>query len=271
MPVALGVAKLSRLLLQAGTEAVEVPPFALIVAILGIAATIFLSLGALRVPRLRVRRRDLSIEAPIPKPTVKAHEDPAPAAAPVYKKAPVAILLPMIKAGFPEVWGAREKAVLVFRVEDRGLQGQREIPGLTCTVGDQPVPLVWYKGEARLERVFPIPGDVPIVVELRVKGEKQPRRTIRNLKIVDYRQEIAELFADFREEASRSITPLRPDATPWEIYDAILDANPKVSQVALREIVGSFEEAKFSNHPVGRATYEKMVLALRAVRPAPEA
>lgn len=270
MPVAWGVAGAGRILLQSSGNGVEVPIFPLVVAVLGIAATLFLSLGALRVPRLRVRRRELELDRPL-KPSPAAVEEAPAAPAPVYRKAPIAVFFPMIKAGFPDVWGVREKAVIVFRVEDRGLQGQREVPGLTCTVADQTVPLVWYKGEARLERAFQVPADVPIQVELRVKGEKQPRRTLRPLRIVDYRQEIAELFADFREDASRTITPLRPDSTPWEVYDAILDANPKVSQVALREIVSSFEEAKFSNHPVGRATYEKMLHALRAVKPPAEA
>lgn len=271
MPVAWGVANASRLLLQSTTDGVEVPIFPLIVAIAGIAGTVFLSLGAIRVPRLRPRRRDLDVSSPIARPSTVTIQEPAAAPAPVYKKAPVSILFPMIKQGFPDTWGAREKAVIVFRTEDRALQGQREIPGLTCTIGDQAVPLVWYKGEARIERSFPVASEVAIAVELKVKGEKQQRRTVRTLRIVEYRQEIAEMFADFREDASRTITPLRPDSTPWEVYDAILDANPKVSQVALREIVSSFEEAKFSNHAVGRQTYEKMVLALRAVRPPPEA
>ena len=50
------------------------------------------------------------------------------------------------------------------------------------------------------------------------------------------------------------------------VYDSILDARPQVSQVALRECVSCFEEAKFSNHAVGRPTYEKMVHSLRVLQ-----
>ena len=57
-------------------------------------------------------------------------------------------------------------------------------------------------------------------------------------------------------------TPLAHDATPWEIYDLISGANPKIPEGPLRQIVSSFEEAKFSNHPVTRITYEKMIRAI---------
>jgi hypothetical protein len=107
---------------------------------------------------------------------------------------------------------------------------------------------------------------VVVQLELKVRGEKQPRRTTRVLRIVDYREEIAELFAKFKEDASQALTPLRHDATAWEVHDALLDAKPDLSKTALREVVSSFEEAKFSNHAVGRPTYEKMVHALRELK-----
>jgi hypothetical protein len=253
---------------------VDVPVFPVLVALAGLAAVLFVSMGALRAPKFKPRRRfpelrraDRSKTPPTPTP-VRDVEPPTPA--PVYKKAPILILFPMIKPTLPDVWGLGEKAVMIFRAEDRGLMGQRDIPGLTAAVGDQVVPLVFYRGEARLERAFDRAGSVLITLELRVKGEKQPRRTTRSLKIVDYREEIAELFAEFKDEASKDITPLRHDATAWEIYDSLLDARPQMSQVALREVVSCFEEAKFSNHPVGRPTYEKMVHGLRALK-GPEA
>ncbi|MBI2078504.1 MAG: hypothetical protein HYT80_09080 [Euryarchaeota archaeon] len=248
-------------------EGVEIPIFPLIVAGGGIIAIVLIAMGALRLPRIRFPERAPAKKTLRPIRPEVVVEQPLPAPAPVYKKAPVTVVFPMVRPQFPDVWGVAEKAIVVFRVEDRALMTQREIQGLTASIGGAEVPLVFYKGEARIERTFPEPREVPIVVDLKVKGERQVRRTTRLLRVVRYREEIADLFAEFKDEVSRTITPLRPDATPWEIHDAILDVNNKVSQIALREIVSSFEEAKFSNHPVGRPTYEKMVLALRALKP----
>jgi hypothetical protein len=265
---------LPRLLLQTpeGTG-VEFPLVPVLVALAGIGAVIFVSVGALRAPRFSRRtgerepRRGERRPREPPLPTF-IEERPEASVAPVYKKAPISIMFPMIKPTMPDVWGVAEKAVIVFRAEDRGIVGQREVPGLTATVGDAVVPLVFYRGEARLERTFNRKSTINIVLELKVKGERQVRKTTRTLKIVDYREEIAEMFAEFKDEASKNWTPLRHDATAWEIYDSILDARPKVSQVALRECVSCFEEAKFSNHPVGRPTYEKMVHAMRILKAA---
>ena len=248
-------------------EGVEIPIFPLVVAGGGIIAVVLIAMGALRMPRLRFPERASTKKAPKPVRQEIVIEQPAPAPAPIYKKAPVTVVFPMIRPQYPDVWGVAEKAIIVFRAEDRALLNQRDIQGLSASIRGAEVPLVFYKGEARIERTFPEIGEVPIVVDLKVKGERMVRRTTRLLRIVRYREEIADLFAEFKDEVSRTITPLRPDATPWEIHDAILDVNKNVSQIALREIVSSFEEAKFSNHPVGRPTYEKMILALRALRP----
>jgi hypothetical protein len=268
-------AALPKLLLQTSGSGVDIPVFPVLVALAGIGAVIFVSMGALRTPKFarrrsshEPRRADRPKEPPIPSFIEERVETAS--VAPVYKKAPITILFPMIKPTMPDVWGVAEKAVIIFRAEDRGLVGQREVPGLTASVGDAIVPLVFYRGEARLERTFNRPGVFNVVLELKVKGERQVRKTTRALKIVDYREEIAEMFAEFKDEVSKNWTPLRHDATAWEIYDSILDAKPQVSQVALRECVSCFEEAKFSNHPVGRATYEKMVHAMRILK-APEA
>lgn len=254
---------------DAGPVGVQVPIFPLIVAILGLVAIVVVSVGALRLPRLSARRRAERPRPPkpAPKPVVHAPE-PAPPqpVTPIYRKAPLSVHFPMIKPQHPDVWGIKEKATIALRVEDRGLLGQREIPGLSCQIDGTVVPFAFNRGQAAVERTFPNRGEVPIVVELKVKGERLPRRNTRILRIVEYREEIADLFAQFKDEASRTITPLRPDATPWEIYDALIGANARLSQVALRELVSSFEEAKFSNHPVDRDTYEKMLHALRVLR-----
>jgi uncharacterized protein DUF4129 len=212
--------------------------------------------GGLRSPRPRRPTATIPAPAPLtPPPT------PAPAA-PQYKRAPVVVHFPQIKPDFPDTWGLNEPFDIVLKVEDRAYHEQRQIPGLTLTIDGETVQPVFTRGTAGIRRVFKRPGEKPITIEMRLGGEVQPRRTVRPLKVVEYRAEIADVFASFREEAAKTITPIREDATPWEIFDLLTSASPKIPGNTLREIISSFEEAKYSNHPVTRATYERMINAL---------
>jgi hypothetical protein len=174
----------------------------------------------------------------------------------------VIIHLPQIKHDYPDVWGVGQPLEVILRVEDPNLQQARQIPGLTVHLNGETLQPIFTKGTAVLRRTFSTPGERTVTVELRMAGESQARRTTRTVKIVEYRTEIADVFTNFREEASRAIVPIREDATPWEIYDILTGANPRLPAQSLREIVSSFEEAKYSNHPVTRATYERMIGAL---------
>lgn len=241
---------------------VDIPVFPLLASLAGLVALAIVSLGALRMPRLRRRapapRKDRAPPRPLSKP-------PAPVAPPpavVYKKAPVGIEFPQIKPRFPDVWGVDEPVEIALRLSDGGLVGQKTIPGFRLTVDGEPIQAVFLRGQTALRRTFARKGEKEIVAELKVKNESSPRRTTRHLKIVDYREEIADVFENFKQEASRTITPLREDATAWEIYDLLTDANAKLPRQVVRDIVSCFEEAKFSNHPVTRATYERMIQAL---------
>lgn len=237
--------------------AVEVPVVPAIATLVGGFLLVLFTIQALR-GSTRPARSQATIAPPAP-----LTPPPAPAPAPVqYKRAPVVIHFPQIRSGFPDTWGVQEPIDIVLRVEDRAHQDAKQIPGLSLMIDSETIQPVFTKGTAGVRRVFARPGERAIVAELKAAGESQPRRTTRNLRIVEYRAEIAEVFANFREEASKTITPIREDATPWEIFDLLTSANPRLPGNTLREIVASFEEAKYSNHPVTRATYERMILAL---------
>src|SRR5687767_4547846 len=104
---------------QAGgdPEYVSIPIFPLCLAIIGLVAIVVVSIGALKLPRFPQRQTTSRPRMPGAVATIEAPVAPAPA--PVFKKAPIQVHFPMIKPGMPDVWGVREKAVMVFRVEDR--------------------------------------------------------------------------------------------------------------------------------------------------------
>lgn len=244
---------LTPLPVQEEKSGVELPWFPALAALAGLLLCAVFAVNALR------SARGPRVRPPRPAPLVKvAPPPPPPPVAPLYKKAPVHVGFPSIRPDYPDVWGQGELLEVEFRVEDAAWANQP----LTVHVAGEPVVVQLRGGTGLLRRTFPTTGEREIRVEVKAKNENLPRRTSRVIKIVDYRLEIAEVFANFREEASRAITPIREDATPWEIYDLLTEANPKLPGDRLREIVGCFEEAKFSNHSVTRATYERMINAL---------
>lgn len=251
-----------RLLLQSPfpqSTGVEIPILPLLVAIgtlfllAAIVANAFLKPAAAAVKHRR---------KPKPKPEVKIQPPPEPPKEPVFKKAPAKIQFEPIPDGFPDVWGVDEAVQVRIRLTDKKLLGKANPDGLTVKVAGDPIDTNFQKGVARFQRTFKEKEEIPVTVELKVPGEKLPRRTTRNLRIVDYREEIAEVFAKFKEEASRVIRPIPEDATPREVLDLLMDANPDLPEDNLSTIVHSFEVAKFSNHPVEREDYERMIGAL---------
>lgn len=245
------------------SEGVEIPVLPTLLALVGAGFIVVFGLQALKPVQRAPRPR--RAEAPAPKP--KEIRPPPPAAAAPepevqFRKAPLSIHFPKIPSSYPDVWGVGEPVDIAVQLDDKKLHAQRDIPGLTVTIGDQEIKPQFSKGVWSYRHTFAEPREVPVVADLKVKGEDQPRRTKRVLKIVRYRQEITEVFHNFREEASRVIAPIREDATPWEIYDVLTEANPKLPGGRLREIISCFEEAKYSNHAVSRETYTRMIDAL---------
>lgn len=207
-------------------------------------------------PKAKVtRRRRAAMEVEV--------EAPQPAApAPLFKKAPFRVSFPGIPEGFPDVWGVDDPIDIAVHAEDKGIARLTKVPGLTVKVNDQPVTRALTRGVMKVRKKIPEKGEVSVQVDLKVKGESLPRRTTRKVRIVDYREEMAEVFAKFREEASRTIAPIPDDATPTDVVDILMDASPNLPVDTITTIVRGFEEAKFSNHAVTRESYERMIRAL---------
>ncbi len=247
-------------------EGVSIKLVPALAAIVGFGLIALFAVQAFRSAGSRARRTRPTtmltpppVRAPPPAPVAKA-QPPAP---PVnLRRAPVAIEFPQIQGEFPDVWGVGEPLDVVFRLEDKTLAALRQVPGLRVQLNGETFQPVFTRGVATVRRVFPSVGERSLVADLQLKNEPHPRQTRRTVRIVEYRTEIADVFTSFRQEASQAITPIREDATPWEIYDLLTSANPNVPGNLLREIVSSFEEAKYSNHPVTRSTYERMITAL---------
>jgi hypothetical protein len=252
---------LPHILLQVATpeaQRVEIPLLPLFVTVVAVGVVAAIAISALMRPAARaiVKRRRAPRPTP-PKPVVVE-----PEREPVYDPAPIRIVFPQVPEAYPDVWGVNAAFDIELRVEDKGLLSLATIPGLSVRVADEQIKPAFTKGVARIKRTFRHRGPHEVVAELKVKGERLPRRSARVARIVDYREEMAEVFHKFREEASETITVVPDDATPWEVFDLLTSARPDLPEETIRRIVHGFEEAKYSNHPVTRESYTRMIDAL---------
>jgi len=86
----------------------------------------------------------------------------------------------------------------------------------------------------------------------------------RQIKIVDYREEIVSLFKSLQEQLRSRGADIPVEATPREIQHIILESEPAIDESGLDSLVACFEEADYSEHPIGRQHYEMMYLSWKA-------
>ena len=90
--------------------------------------------------------------------------------------------------------------------------------------------------------------------------------TSRNIRIVDYREEIIDLYNALINRLRGLDIDLSPEATPREVKDAVIKAQKNIPEEALNQAFSCFEEADYSIHPVKRKNYKTMYLAQKEIR-----
>lgn len=166
----------------------------------------------------------------------------------------------------PDVWGEGEEIeITVHAVDAEGAP----VPGLDlsvavtgeqpaeCATGDDGVGAVTHaahrRGEFAVEAVFD--GD----------GAHLPARASITFRVVDFREEMVRLYGEFHAWARAGIGSDLARATPREVELLLVSRGSPVSQRALDEFISRFEEADYSEHPIGRRHYESMYRAWRVV------
>ena len=86
----------------------------------------------------------------------------------------------------------------------------------------------------------------------------------RSLRIVDFREEIIDLYNQFVDWADEAIPGVR-GRTPREVEASLVRSGEPMDHRAVDEVVSRFEEADYSEHPIGRRQYESMYRAWRTV------
>ena len=177
------------------------------------------------------------------------------------KNVNLVIKFPEIKEPFPLVWGLNEK--LTVRIEIKGDDAPVNGAMLTLSVDD---------GESIHLKSSPS-GDVETCLTFTEKGVHKLRAYFAgndewneaaaeaSIRIVDYREEIVDLFNSFLKSALKSFQGLNEAMTAREIQHRLINQIPESKHGYLEDLVSIFEVADYSLHSITRREYERIFLA----------
>ena len=238
-------------------------PVLLVLAAAGAYADRRYKLRPLLLKRWKVAPTPPAPEAPDMADRVDDVEEPA-----ASTPQPVVLQLEFQKAAtdLADVWAPDEKVVVIVGVTDKD---GRAIAGAVVDVSvadDAPTEVAvgddgtytfsWNGGEL---------GEHTVVVEFAGDGDYLPSSASRNLRIVDFREEIVRLYNAFLEWARSRAAGVTEQATPREVEALLVSQGLPISQKALDELISRFEEADYSEHHIARRHYEAMYRAWSAV------
>lgn len=176
---------------------------------------------------------------------------------------PLKIVLPDIKAPFPNVWGVEDELRIEIALDKSASEGdqKRDIKVLIDEETVGPFRLTW-KGRAELSRRFTQKGGHKVRATLFGKSGEAHLSAEIKLRIVNYEEEIVRLYNEFLEKLPSHGVDVRNEMTAQEIA-SLISKTRKFSPDALRRVTTCFEKAEYSNHLTTREDYAIMFLSLR--------
>jgi hypothetical protein len=181
----------------------------------------------------------------------------------------ITMTFPQVEEPYPDVWGVDEDFRIACSISDN--------QGSPVTVGN----LKLYANNELIGEVATTSGRTSIGHKFRNKGNYRvtcefsgnmlykPAKAERDLRIVDYREEIVALYHSFLEHLRGREVAIAEDATPREIQQLAIQI--KINERMVENIVRCFEEAQYSTHPIDRQHYRTAWHALYQIERAGEA
>jgi transglutaminase-like putative cysteine protease len=121
-------------------------------------------------------------------------------------------------------------------------------------------------GSGLLQCTFKKKGQYQLTAKYKGEAEGETASASRTIRIVDYREEIVDLFRALLEWLRVQGLSLPSRATPREIKKILAEAKKAIPSEALDKVITGFEEADYSLHNIERASYKSMYLAQKEIR-----
>ncbi|MCW4009171.1 MAG: transglutaminase domain-containing protein [Candidatus Bathyarchaeota archaeon] len=212
---------------------------------------------------LRGRKNHLA-----PKTEPVASEE-KPQIKPVTPTSPSGVMLeinfPQINKPFPNVWGVNEPLKIEFELKKHNepLKGAVSIQfdnqkTQTLNIGET--------GVATLEIQYSNKGTHTITAEFFEKSKKPLCTAVKILRVVNYTEEVVNMFKeDFHFQKDKG-TPIDQETTPREFQNAVLKYSRLADKKSLENFVSLFEIANYSLSTLNRPEYEEMYLSDISIR-----
>jgi transglutaminase-like putative cysteine protease len=170
----------------------------------------------------------------------------------------LSIVFPRIKSPFPDVWGVNEAFEVQFKLgkNSEPISGELEVQ-----IGSEPAKRLTTNtdGIATIELNLPTKGS--ITLRAKHSQTKPSVSAQRNLRIVDYTEEIVAVFKEVYEFGKGSGLKISKDTSPREFQRRMLNAFNEQKNISLEEAVTMFEVADYSLYTLNRPDYERMFLS----------
>ena len=176
------------------------------------------------------------------------------------------IELPRIVPPLPAVWGLSEPLEIRITLRD---ENQLPVPDHTVEISpahertDLPTD---FEGVCSLEHTFSRKGTFTVTATTRDDTEYKGTSRQVSVRVVDYREEIVQLYNDSLLELRKDGLQLRPETTPREVEHLVRQRWNSSSAAHVEQMVDCFEEADYSLHEIDRDNYVQMYLACSQMR-----
>lgn len=214
----------------------------------------------------QLARRMTPVEEPEPEPVPVSEELLPEEEIPEPQPTHLAITFMKDSPDLADVWGVGEEVTIEFHLTD---EDGGDLGGELLQVSfgeEQPAPIATdEKGRSHVAWTAHSPVDCIVRAEFTGDDERLAANATRELRIVDFREEIVRLYNVFTAWTEPRISDYSKQLTPREVEARIISEGLHVDERALDQLISRFEEADYSEHPIGRRHYEAMYRAWRTV------
>jgi hypothetical protein len=222
-------------------------------------------IGGFFIYRWQKQRQLLAVSATIAPSATQAV--PLPRREEPSHEVSLAIEFPQIKNPFPDVWGLDEALEIVCHLAGPQGYGLATKPLEVYLNSKLITRLTTDKsGTGKLNYTFTEKGQHELMVRSKEEPEVKDVSAQRTLRIVDYREEIVNLFEALLNWFHELGIEISTESTPHEIEYRVLNAGKGIPEKDMAKVVNCFEEADYSLHSINRSHYQAMYLAQREIR-----
>jgi len=173
---------------------------------------------------------------------------------------------PQIRPPLPAVWGVGDSLLVKAQLKS----GEGSVEGLTLQVtfqdGEAKDIDLDDEGGCEMEYTFEEKGPHKVTVRFLGDEGRGAAKAEAELRIVDYREEILDLFNTFSDEHRSSKDEIKDHFTAREAMYVLMKYAPESVHNPLEELTKIFEIADYSTHDIRRGEYERFYVAKEEFR-----